>query len=656
MERARVLEHVQLVNAVVSSQGPLEPATVAPVIVRSWRRCYNDFGLDPADRQPPPVVDRAELQARQEQLQHLRDIAQAEMISLYQQLAGSGFSVLLTDADGVILDLLGDPSFTDSAADCGMMEGAVWSERHQGTNGMGTCAIERRPVSVHHNEHYLFRNIGLTCSAAPIFAHDGSLLAVLDASSYSHLGQQHTLVLVNMSAQMIENRFFLYQFGDQFALRFHSRPEFIGTLWEGLLALAEDGRIIAANRSALFQLGLKEPRDVAGRNVEELFDVSVNTLLGRRSQAWLSPLPLYEAGKGKRFFGLLRLPERRFTAAPVFGRRSSAPEGDTNARKGIELSQLEFGDSTMQYNIRCARRILGKDIPVLLTGETGAGKEWFALAIHAEGLGPDKPFVAVNCAAIPESLIESELFGYKPGAFTGAVREGRRGKIVQANGGTLFLDEIGDMPLPLQARLLRVLETREVVPLGGETPVRVDIRVISATHRNLKEMVAAGRFREDLYYRLAGLVLHLPPLRERQDKLALIRHLLRLECGGELEGVQVSEAALRCLETYSWPGNIRQLRNVLRTCLALCDRKVIDVADLPHEIRGEERLTGIGSSARNPEKTAMTALEQAERDAIRAQLERCRWNVTLAARGLGISRNTLYRKMRQLGIRGRTET
>lgn len=647
MQRLEILEHARLVNAVVGLGGGMEPVEVVPAIARSWNRCVHEFGLDPARDEPVVVLERRELKDRQEPLERLRAIAQGEMATLYQQLAGSGFSVLLTDKEGVVLDFLGDPSFTETAAQCGMLEGALWSERYQGTNGMGTCAIEQRPLLVHHNEHFLSRNVGLTCSAAPIFDHEGGLLAVLDASSFSHMAQQHTLVLVNMSAQMIENRAFLCRFRDQYALRFHSRPEFIGTLWEGALALDEGGRILAANRSALFQLGHKQPDDLVGLQIRDLFNTGMAALLGHKTQGWLNPVPLYEARQGNRFFGLMRPPEQHPVNTGTAVRRVVPLPVAAGETRIVRLDDLQFGDQTMEYNVRCAKRVISRDIPVLLTGETGTGKEVFAHAIHYEQTGAGRPFVAVNCASIPESLIESELFGYKAGAFTGASREGRRGKILQASGGTLFLDEIGDMPVMLQARLLRVLEEREVIPLGGEIPVKVDIKLISATHRNLKELVADGRFREDLYYRLQGITLNLPALRERQDRRELIRHILVLECGDK-EQVELSEGALRQLEAYNWPGNIRQLRNVLRTALALRDGQEITLYDLPEEI---SRLAPITQVREVSEVEPLSALATAEHDAIVQTLEKCRWNVTLAARHLNISRNTLYRKMKNLNIR-----
>ncbi|MDF3935264.1 sigma-54-dependent Fis family transcriptional regulator, partial [Pseudomonas citronellolis] len=291
---------------------------------------------------------------------------------------------------------------------------------------------------------------------------------------------------------------------------------------------------------------------------------------------------------------------------------------------------------------RRALKVYAHDVPLLLQGETGSGKEAFAKAVHQAAERAGKAFVALNCAAIPESLIESELFGYRGGSFTGARKEGMRGKLLQADGGTLFLDEIGDMPLALQTRLLRVLEERQVLPLGDGEAQAVDLRLISATHRNLEELVATGSFREDLYYRLNGLVLQLPALREREDKAQLLAQLLVEEAKGR--HIALDEDVRQALLEHPWPGNVRQLRNVLRTLVALSEGGRVRFADLPVDIRRAPVPRPAAPEA------PVDSLQDAERGALLAVLEAQRWHMSRSAQQLGISRNTLYRKLRRHGL------
>ena len=331
----------------------------------------------------------------------------------------------------------------------------------------------------------------------------------------------------------------------------------------------------------------------------------------------------------------------------------------------LTLEELAGEDPHMLRNIRCAHRIADTNVSVLIQGPTGSGKEAFAHAMHLASGRAGRPFIAVNCAAIPETLIESELFGYKPGAFTGARREGLRGRIVQSSGGTMFLDEIGDMPLALQSRLLRVLEEREVMPLGSEGAIAVDLHVLAASHRNLREMIARGAFREDLYYRLNGITLELPALRERTDKERLIQHALAAETGNGRPAA-IERDALQYLLTYSWPGNIRELRNVIRTALAICEGGVVRAMDLPREIRDGESLHAERPdvhSGRLPAPASVAAgdpredsvppcnrLQAAERAALLRAMEELHGNMSRVAAELGVSRNTLYRKIKRHGI------
>jgi transcriptional regulator of acetoin/glycerol metabolism len=338
--------------------------------------------------------------------------------------------------------------------------------------------------------------------------------------------------------------------------------------------------------------------------------------------------------------------EAPLTVVPVIGKA---------AQETLTLEDLAGEDPQMLRNVRSAYRIADSNVSVLIQGPTGSGKEAFAHAMHLASGRANRPFVAVNCAAIPETLIESELFGYKAGAFTGARKDGMRGKILQSSGGTLFLDEIGDMPLMLQTRLLRVLEEQEIVPLGSETPIEVDLHVLAASHRNLREMIARATFRDDLYYRLNGITLELPALRERADKERVIRNALAAETGNGRPAA-IERDALQRLLAYPWPGNIRELRNVIRTALAICEGGVVRRIDLPREIREAETVSTTVSppdvrsmlAAKTP--SAANPLQVAERAALLSVIEDCHGNMTRVAMQLGMSRNTLYRRIKRHGI------
>jgi transcriptional regulator of acetoin/glycerol metabolism len=628
------------------------------VVENSWIRSLSQYGLDPSDKRPPNVIEASALRERQQSLGANLDLARQEMENLYQQIAGSGYVILLTDTQGTVLSSVADPALEADFQKAGLWLGSIWGEDQEGTNGIGTCLSENRAVNIHRDEHFRSRHTSLSCSATPILDPQGNLIAVLDVSSANSAdtkaSQLHTLALVRMSAALMSNCFFLRTHRDRWVIRFHGRAEYVGLLNEGLIALDDEGRVLAANESALLQLECEARKDIERKPLAEILSIQLDDLHDAASRGSDAIWPTRDLKRGRRFFVRIRSPEQLRSSrskATVIGRPRAAPEPDTADR--MSLDGLAGTDPQMAYNVRCARRVVNHGISLLLNGETGTGKEVFARALHDASDRASKPFVAVNCASIPESLIESELFGYRHGAFTGAKREGMRGKIVQANGGTLFLDEIGDMPAPLQTRLLRVLEEREVAPLGSEATVAVEFSVISATHRDLEALIETGAFREDLYYRLNGLVLTLPPLREREDRRELILDTLAHERHSRTP-VEIDEASTRVLANYSWPGNIRQLRNVLRTALALCDDGIIRLADLPKQIVSAGLSVGgtrpDAESGAEPE--TQSALASAERTALIEALEQQRWNVTGTARALNISRNTLYRKLRKHGISG----
>ena len=613
-----------------------------PSIVRSWQRCLEDYHLDPAQTLAPTVLEHGRILEGRERLQQVLQIAGHEMNSLHQQLSGAGHAVLLTDARGVILNCVTAPSERKVFEQAGLWLGADWSEAREGTNGIGTCLVERQALTIYQDEHFRGRHTGLTCSASPVFDPQGELLAVLDVSSARHeasrQSQFHTMALVNLSAKIIESSYFLHHFEHQWLLRFHLQADSVGLFSEGMLAFDGDGVICAVNQSALNLLG-RVRAGLLGQTVDSVFDCTRDELFSRASEHASTSWPL-RSREGRRLFAALR-GQRRRGPGPVAVQVEPAP---VCAPVPVRVSNICLGDQALQTDFRRALRVFERDVALLINGETGSGKEAFAKAVHQASQRSAKPFVALNCAAIPESLIESELFGYRGGSFTGARKEGMQGKLQQADGGTLFLDEIGDMPLALQTRLLRVLEDRLVVPIGGD-PQAVNVRIISATHRNLQERVADGSFREDLYYRLNGLEIGLPALRDRSDKSQLLDFLLAEEAGQE--ALVISRPARQALLDFAWPGNVRQLRNVLRTLAALCDSGVIEFDELPPAIRQQP--------SRAPEACELCEasghpLEDAEKIALLMALEQHRWHMTHTAQQLGVSRNTLYRKLRKHGI------
>ncbi len=629
---ARVLDAVRF--------GPAAAGGCPGLIMRSWSRGVNEYALDPGRIAEAADVSSGELERRREDSALLLANARPEMSSLFRQLAHRDTVVVIADAGGTVLDTVSDGEFALAAARVGMRPGCDWSERGRGTNGLGTCLAERRLVMVRRAEHFFAGLTGLSCAGAPIFDDAGNLAGVLDVTSDLDLGRQHSRVLIGMSAQAIEHGMFDARHRSRCIVRVHSRRELLHTFHEGLIALGEDGRIVAANLCALFQLGFESRDELIGRELRELFDTTVTALMTRSGGSAGKPMSVRDAC-GRTYFAEASIPAARLL-------RSHAPVAAANdvAAAG---SGRTWGDPAIEREFGRALRVYDRGVPVLLSGETGSGKEIFTKALHDSGARCRGPFVAVNCAAVPENLIESELFGYRGGAFTGASREGRRGRIAAADKGTLLLDEIGDMPLALQGRLLRVLEEQEVTPLGGDASVKVDIRVVCATHRDLREMVAAGTFRSDLYFRLAGFTVELPPLRQRPARAGLIRAVLA-DLDPELS---LDPAALALLETFAWPGNLRQLRNVLQTAGALCEGGVIRSGDLPPEIRdgtGGERVAPPPCEPASPGGDGFTCLDRAERDALLRLLRLHRWNITRVAAELGASRNTVYRKVNHFGL------
>ena len=621
-------------------------------LARSWGRSMA-AGLAPTGRAmadlPSPGDLRQAMAGNHSLLSHSRPI----MEYLFDQVRHSHSVVVLADRAGMLMHTLGSPGFVDKAERVALTCGASWHESHRGTNAIGTALAEGTAVEVHGGEHFLERNSFLTCAASPILSATGELLGILDISGDHRNGHAHTLGLVSTAARMIENRLLVATCKRNVRLHLHREPEGIGSVAEGIVAVSADGWIVGANRVALTQLGL-HMGDVGATPLAQVLDVRLDDLLSHPHRRPQQPQALRLRG-GALLYAQVQLDAAAWPAARVVRGMPGAPAANEPADDA--LARLDTGDARWRAAADKARRVVGKPIAVLIQGESGVGKEVFARALHASGPRRAGPFVAINCAAIPEHLIESELFGHVAGAFTGARKEGSLGRLRESHGGTLFLDEIGDMPLPLQTRLLRVLQDRSVTPVGAGHAVPVDFCLISATHCQLLQAAEQGRFRHDLYYRLNGLTVQLPALRERTDFAALTAQLLAdlATEQGLPHPVQVAPDLLQRLAAHPWPGNLRQYASVLRTACAM----LAEGEDtLGWEHLGDDivqalqtaapplsaRLPGL-TTARPVPAAAVLSLQELSSAAIDQALQSARGNVSQAARQLGISRQTLYRKL-----------
>jgi len=609
------------------------PGTDPGDISRSWQRCRS-AGLTPEfNRQDMPHQAQPERRAAAERSAGLITQARPVMEYFYGQIKDSGCVMLLSDENGFLLEAAGDTDFCTRAAKVALTPGACWAEDQRGTNAVGTALIEARPVVVNGTEHYLRNNSFLACAAAPLTTPGGKLLGVIDISCDARRYHPHTFGIVRAAAQMIENRIFELAFMHHTKLRFHFSGDALGSMMEAAMAVGEDGTILGANRSAFGMLGLR-PADIGTRNFSNCFNMTMPELidLGCHKQNLAKAIRLRQGGLVYVTVEQCRAP---ILLRPII--QAAPPPSSADA-----LSELDTGDERIAKAIGQLRRVLGRKVPILLQGETGAGKDYFARAIHASGPRSTGPFVAVNCAALPETLIESELFGHAPGAFTGARKEGAVGRIREANGGTLFLDEIGDMPLTMQTRLLRVLEEGQVTPIGGR-PVPVDFLLISATHADFSACIAAKTFRSDLYYRLNGLAVSLPALRERSDLAALTQRILAREAAArEGQVPKLSPELAAACARFGWPGNLRQLAGMLRTaCLMLDDNETeLGLEHLSEEAQRE--LTAKPAIQAEPSGTSLRAQSDAM---IAGAVSEAGGNIAAAARHLGISRNTLYRRL-----------
>jgi len=621
-----------------------------PMIVQSWERCFNDYQLDHNVHNDCVVLTSQELKNHQQLMGDYFKIAADGVKNFGNALNQAGLAVLLADSQGVTVAKRLPYAETEVFEKNGFFLGSCWTEKLVGTNAIGTTLVERKPLIVHKQEHYNAHSGNLSCSTAPIFDSLGNFMGCLNASCLVANGGKETqfltLKLVTMYARMIENSHFHHFHRNNIVIAIKPMHNFGEEGQECLIALSENGNIIGANRNAFSQYAITIMGDLIGKKIESLLIFSIEELQSR-TQGGLTDSLITLGNSDEQYKLQLNLPTR------LLAKNNAVVKSKNKVIKihhgHPSLDQLKGNDKDVVASINRIRKVINQDIPILLQGETGTGKEAFARAIHDESDRASGPFIALNCAAIPESLIESELFGYQSGTFTGARKNGMKGKLSQANGGTIFLDEIGDMPIQLQTRLLRTLAEKEVLPLGAEIPEILDVKVISATHQNLMEQIKNKEFREDFFYRLNGMSLKLPALRERNDKDEVIACVLDSENTAG-DDIQFEPQAYQFLLDYPWPGNIRQLKNVLKYALAVQENLTITVNDLPAEIIERHSFSKKAPSLDDsPQQISGTSNDE-DANILLNSLRKHKWNITGVAEELGICRSTIYRKMKKFNI------
>ncbi|AJF74519.1 MULTISPECIES: sigma-54-dependent Fis family transcriptional regulator [Raoultella] len=579
--------------------------TANPLLSDSWFRSQL-YGLQPTTDEFPRLRsgELADLLASHSGLQQL---TQPVVGALSRKVADLQSVVILSDASGLVLQTFGNMHAMQKAQSFALAPGNLWSESGRGTNAIGTALAIDDSCEIDGRQHFLTSNQDLYCAAIPIQSPDGQIAGVLDISGPAHFPHPHTLGWVKEAAKQIEYLWVKQSLHpQQWLMSLHSQPQKLDSV-EELLLVFSDNVLTAGNRLAMRELGLGS---------EQLGHITFQQLFPLLTQTAVTvPLPL--TVRRQSYYYRLRAPTRSAVAV------SAPPTVD------LPFAGPREGEKMV--------RLLNAGIALCIEGETGCGKEYVSRTLHQHSRWRSGKFVAINCAAIPESLIESELFGYQPGAFTGASKNGYIGKIREADGGVLFLDEIGDMPMLLQTRLLRVLQEKEVTPLGASQSTPVNFAVICATHRNLAQRVADGEFREDLFYRLREFALAIPPLRGWPALPAFIQRLWQALGAGQRR-VQLSPDLLDNLARQPWPGNVRQLQSLMKVLLALADDGArLEVDDLPAEYRAA------------PAPAAPRGLQQHDSQLIADTLTTYNGNVSKAAQALGVARSTLYRRAARSG-------
>jgi transcriptional regulator of acetoin/glycerol metabolism len=623
---------------------PVDPGTVRSVILDSWERCRAK-GVNPYLTSVPVVLGAEELQTLLEKNEELIDISRPFLEHLFSFVKGSNFIVALSDANGFLIELIGDDDILESVKQGDFIVGACWSEEVAGSNGVGTVLELGKPLQVFGCEHFCINSRRWTCSGAPIHNADGELVGAIDMTGPYQDANPHTLGMVVASAHAIENVFRLRRALNECHVAHGFQETVISSIPEIIIAVDNDGIITLMNNNAkkvfggggdkflgrsLEALWSRNPNIIQLiANNESLTDVEVR-ISTRNSHAdftlTCNPILSMNRVTGKIVI-LNEIKRARTLAARMMGAKAKLHFEDIIGDGGEFLETVRHAQIASQTNSN-----------VLLLGESGTGKDIFAQAIHNSSSRRDGPYVAINLATIPRDLITSELFGYAEGAFTGSRKGGSQGKFELADGGTIFLDEIGETPLEVQAALLRVIEDKSIIRLGGTRITTVNVRIIAATNRDLKEEVRKGRFREDLYYRSNVFTIRMVPLRKRISDIPLLvdSFIANISRSMGKQIVGIDHNVLEYFMAYQWPGNVRELQNVLERMINIAHTSKLTADLLPREI--------IDSLSPGNVEEDVEPVDRMERELI-LKLLRARFTKKEVARKLGISRSTLYRKL-----------
>ena len=580
----------------------------------SWQRSRH-AGLKESETPEHIRLNRVDLQQKKDESALLINVIEKHAFPLFKQaLAHTQSRLIIADNNGVILTSWGQEKFANRLTDVALEAGVCWQEKHKGTNAIGTALTEKNLTCVRGQQHFISNHRFLSCTASPIFSPDGKLIGILDITSEQQIHNIQVNLLVQTMVQQVESALMNHVPQGSYRFDIALSDSLLHTGWQGIIVTNESGKVLAYNSIA--SLLLEKP-----------------ILIGETLDAfWQQSWPPQNAAPRS-----IKTSNNNVSIAC----QALAPKNRTFTAS----NSLHYGDSAVEKIWQQACKVINKDIPLLILGETGVGKEQFVKQLHQVSQRKKAPLVAVNCGSLPSELLESELFGYVGGAFTGANRQGYLGKIRQANKGILFLDEIGEMPLSAQSRLLRVLQEREVVPIGSNSIEHVDIQIIAATHNNLLESVEKGTFRQDLFYRLNGLTLNIPALRDRDDLKALIHQIH----GKYSEQKQhISPTLTKLLQTYAWPGNLRELDSMMKVaCLLSEGKKTLELSDIPANI--QQQLFSEPVKAEEP--IAQPSLKQSIHSRLLETYKSNSGNISKTARQLGISRNTLYRKLKEIGCK-----